>query len=108
MPDLTPRLGIKKPLGNENVTRENFNENWDIIDLNSAKKIDLARHQADTTQQKHVMVSDTPPQNQGTGGIWFQTGLGEVSNPGGGGLVLQNAIVSDDPPGDTKLIWMDT
>jgi hypothetical protein len=32
MPDLTPRLGIKKPLGNENVTRQSFNENWDIID----------------------------------------------------------------------------
>lgn len=47
MPDLTPRLGIKKPLGNENVTRENFNENWDIIDLNSAKKSDLVGHQAE-------------------------------------------------------------
>jgi hypothetical protein len=32
MPDLTPRLGIKKPLGNENVTRASFNDNWDIID----------------------------------------------------------------------------
>lgn len=32
MPELTPRLGIKKPLGNENVTRQSFNDNWDIID----------------------------------------------------------------------------
>jgi hypothetical protein len=32
MPDLTPRLGIKKPLATENVTRASFNENWDIID----------------------------------------------------------------------------
>jgi hypothetical protein len=36
MPDLTPRLGIKKPLGNENVTRASFNENWDIIDAKVA------------------------------------------------------------------------
>jgi hypothetical protein len=32
MPDLTPRIGIKKPTGNENVSRASFNENWDIID----------------------------------------------------------------------------
>lgn len=36
MPELTPRLGIKKPLGNENVTRQSFNENWDIIDAKVA------------------------------------------------------------------------
>ena len=36
MPELTPRLGIKKPLGNENVTRASFNENWDIIDSKAA------------------------------------------------------------------------
>jgi hypothetical protein len=36
MPDLTPRLGIKKPLGNENVTRASFNENYDIIDAKVA------------------------------------------------------------------------
>ena len=34
MPDLTPKLGIKKPLGNETVSRAAFNENWDIIDAN--------------------------------------------------------------------------
>ena len=36
MPNLTPRLGIKKPLGNENVTRVSFNENWDVIDAKVA------------------------------------------------------------------------
>jgi hypothetical protein len=36
MPDLTPRIGIKKPLGNENVSRASFNENWDIIDAKVA------------------------------------------------------------------------
>jgi hypothetical protein len=32
MPELTPRIGIKKPLGSENVTRQSFNDNYDIID----------------------------------------------------------------------------
>jgi hypothetical protein len=36
MPDLTPNLGIKKPLGNENVSRASFNDNWDIIDAGAA------------------------------------------------------------------------
>lgn len=36
MPELTPRLGIKKPLGNENVTRQSFNDNWDVIDAKVA------------------------------------------------------------------------
>jgi hypothetical protein len=36
VPDLTPRLGIKKPLGNETVSRQSFNDNWDIIDGNTA------------------------------------------------------------------------
>ncbi|ADQ06522.1 hypothetical protein Calhy_0785 [Caldicellulosiruptor hydrothermalis 108] len=44
MPELTPRLGIKKPLGNETVTRASFNENWDIIDQNAAKQADLDAH----------------------------------------------------------------
>ena len=38
MPDITPNLGIKKPLGNENVSRASFNENWDILDENAAPK----------------------------------------------------------------------
>lgn len=37
MPTLTPKLGIKKPLGNETVTRQGFNDNWDIIDLEAAR-----------------------------------------------------------------------
>ncbi|MBO8158818.1 right-handed parallel beta-helix repeat-containing protein [Thermosyntropha sp.] len=39
MPELTPKLGIKKPLGNETVSRASFNENWDIIDQNTQKNI---------------------------------------------------------------------
>ncbi|HOV80187.1 MAG TPA: hypothetical protein PK728_08760 [Bacillota bacterium] len=47
MPELTPKLGIKKPLGNETVSRAAFNENWDIIDQNAASQADLAAHLAD-------------------------------------------------------------
>ncbi|TPG75617.1 hypothetical protein EEL32_24120 [Brevibacillus laterosporus] len=44
MPTLTPRLGIKKPLGNENVLRAPFNENWDIIDKKVATQEDFGKH----------------------------------------------------------------
>lgn len=32
MPELTPRLGIEKPTGNEHANRQSINRNWDIID----------------------------------------------------------------------------
>lgn len=44
MPELTPRLGLKKPLGNENVTLASFNENYDILDAGVATKSDLDSH----------------------------------------------------------------
>lgn len=74
-----------------------------------AKKTELVNHEADQTEKKHVVVSEKTPSNHGPGGIWFEIGLGESEDLGGeeGGLVLQNAIVSDDPPGDTTKIWLD-
>ncbi|MDP5275695.1 hypothetical protein [Chengkuizengella axinellae] len=50
MPEVTPNLRINKPLGNENVSREAFNENWDIIDENAATKGELDSHTNNTTQ----------------------------------------------------------
>ncbi|WP_128894627.1 pyocin knob domain-containing protein [Longirhabdus pacifica] len=47
MPDVTPKLGIKKPLSNEYVKREAFNENWDIVDQNAASQTELDTHKAD-------------------------------------------------------------
>ncbi len=38
MPDLTPKLGLKKPLGNETVSRAAYNENLDLIDQNAASQ----------------------------------------------------------------------
>ncbi|NDI34568.1 WD40 repeat domain-containing protein [Chengkuizengella sediminis] len=49
MPELTPNLEIKKPLGNENVSRHSFNENWDIIDEQVARKDDFQTHASSTT-----------------------------------------------------------
>ncbi|MGF9711613.1 hypothetical protein [Paenibacillus naphthalenovorans] len=60
MPDLTPRLGIKKPLGTENVTRAAQNENYDIIDTNAAKKTDLDDHTAATTGIHGATSAATP------------------------------------------------
>ena len=39
MPELTPRLGLRKPLENEYVKRAAYNENLDIIDANVATRI---------------------------------------------------------------------
>ena len=60
MPDLTPKLGIKKPLGNETVSRAAFNENWDIIDANA---------------QKNIVQSATAPSNPIEGDLWIDTSV---------------------------------
>ncbi|MWC26623.1 hypothetical protein [Paenibacillus sp. MMS18-CY102] len=41
MPETTSRLGLKKPLGNENVTRAAYRENLEIIDANAARQADV-------------------------------------------------------------------
>jgi microcystin-dependent protein len=38
MPDLTPKLKLKQPLGNETVNREAYNENLRLIDENAASQ----------------------------------------------------------------------
>lgn len=48
MPDITPNLGLKKPLGNETVSRAAYNENLDILDQNAAKFSDLTAHLAES------------------------------------------------------------
>ncbi|NPV90096.1 MAG: hypothetical protein HPY50_04880 [Firmicutes bacterium] len=44
MPDLTPNLGLKKPLGNETVSRTAYNENLDLIDQNAASQDEVTDH----------------------------------------------------------------
>ena len=56
MPEQTPRIGINKPLGTENVTRQAFNENWDIIDSEVAKQSDFSAHDANNT--RHITAQE--------------------------------------------------
>ncbi|AYO30795.1 hypothetical protein D2962_09395 [Biomaibacter acetigenes] len=58
MPELTPKLGIKKPLGNETVSRAAFNENYDIIDANA---------------QKNIIQGSTAPVNPVVDDLWIDT-----------------------------------
>jgi hypothetical protein len=44
MPTLTPKLGIKKTLGNETARRSSFNENYDIIDRMAAREPFLVKN----------------------------------------------------------------
>lgn len=44
MPELTPKLGLKKPLGNETVSRAAYNENLDLIDQNAASQEEFDSH----------------------------------------------------------------
>lgn len=56
MPENTPRLGLPKPTGNENVTRVNYNELIDAVDAAAAKKEDVDTHLADNT--KHITATE--------------------------------------------------
>lgn len=75
MPDLTPNLGIKKPLGNENVSRASFNENWDIIDA-SAAPANKAQMVKLTGDDGYVTVpSATDLNNLTTSGFYYGNNL---------------------------------
>ena len=69
MPTITPNLGLKKPLGNENVTRQAYNENLDLLDQNAAKKMDIDAHVADgatETQKGHIELATEAETTAGT------------------------------------------
>ena len=51
MPTITPNFGLKKPLGNEVVNRQAYNENLELLDQKVAKKTDLDAHLTDYTQE---------------------------------------------------------
>ncbi|PYI52556.1 hypothetical protein [Paenibacillus flagellatus] len=56
MPDVTAKLGLKKPLGNETFSRAAYNENLDLIEQNAAAQSDLTDHRNAT--QVHGATSD--------------------------------------------------
>lgn len=41
MPELTPRIGLKRPVGTDNVTRAAYAENLDIIDASVVRPQDV-------------------------------------------------------------------
>lgn len=57
MPDITPKLGLKKPVGTEAVTRAAYNENLDILDSNAADKNALAAVQQNVAAHLAETVS---------------------------------------------------
>lgn len=56
MPDITPNLSLKKPLGTEDVTRASYNENLDLLDANAAKATTLATHLAENALDAHAVM----------------------------------------------------
>lgn len=54
MPEVTPRLGLKIPLGNETNNRANYTENLQIMEANAAKKTDFDVHVTEGVQHKIV------------------------------------------------------
>lgn len=75
MPDVTPRLGLKKPLGNENVTRAAYNENLDLMDANAAKKSDVDALRSDNTKPLVAEVRTSDPSSPVLGQIWLRSDL---------------------------------
>lgn len=64
MPEETPRLGIKKFLGNETIKREKFNENYDIIDEKVALKEEVEEklNNVNNDLQEHKNNTNNPHQ----------------------------------------------
>ncbi|CEP67897.1 Complement C1q protein [Moorella glycerini] len=84
MPELTPKLGIKKPLGNETVSRAAFNENWDIIDqkavgdMGGVPTIQAgldAEKPAPGTAGRLYVATDTQMIYRDTGTAWQKVGV---------------------------------
>lgn len=60
MPITTPKLGIKKPLGNETVIRASFNENWDIIDKQAVHESFLLEEPTYDVENNRVVCTIGP------------------------------------------------
>ena len=60
MPTITPKLGLKKPLGNETVRRESFNENFDIIDKMAAREPFILKSTVYDSENDRIEVTIGP------------------------------------------------
>jgi len=99
MPDLTPRLGLKKPKGNEIVNRQSFNENYDIIDEKVATKSEFQAHTS--ASNPHNITPSLIGAVKNAGGV-VQAQVGTLSARPSAGVVGRIYIASD-----TKAIYYD-
>lgn len=96
MPNYTERLSLPVPLGNEFHKRAAFEELIRQIDASAARK-------------ELVIVAENEPLTQLPGEVWFQVGLGDSYEAvTSGGVMIKNAVVSDDQPATQDDIWLDT
>jgi len=99
MPDLTPRLGLKKPKANEIVNRQSFNENYDIIDEKVATKSEFQAHTS--ASNPHNITPSLIGAVKNAGGV-VQAQVGTLSARPSAGVVGRIYIASD-----TKAIYYD-
>jgi len=99
MPDLTPRLGLKKPKANEIVSRQSFNENYDIIDEKVATKSEFQAHTS--ASNPHNITPSLIGAVKNAGGV-VQAQVGTLSARPSAGVVGRIYIASD-----TKAIYYD-
>ena len=95
MPEITPRLGLKKPLSNEAVTRAAYNENLDIIDQNAVKSSDHTAHLAEGMPEGVHGIATTANLT-----LYVDAALGNDSNDGltaGTALATIQAAVNKVP-----------
>ncbi|MEF3302386.1 hypothetical protein [Paenibacillus sp. GYB003] len=110
MPDITPKLGLKKPLENETVSRAAHNENLDLIDANTAAQSDFDAH-------KSAAVLDHPDGSVTTAKIATKAitaakiadntvGSGQLAAGAATDSVIGNRTISDvsAPTADTAVL----
>jgi len=100
MPDLTPRLGIKKPKANEVVSRAAVNENYDIIDSTVATKTELDQHKA--AVNPHNITPSLISAVKNSGGV-VEAKAGTLASRPSAGVVGRIYVATD-----TKAIYYDT
>lgn len=59
MPDITPNLSLKKPLGTEAVSRVAYNENLDLLDSNATPLTSFDAHLAENVSYVVVVTRDS-------------------------------------------------
>jgi len=94
MPELTPRLNLKKPLGNELFNLDIFNENYDLIDTNVAH-VNHTHDPAEITDG-FMFAEDKRKLDEITHKIVSETGELADGDLSVGGLISPMEIISYD------------